>query len=202
MVLTPRRRSVVCVKLWRTIMGLLDELNLGGALKGALGQIEAAAAPDSDQCVAGQNPIRRSQRACNAATAGRPRTAGPVMARQRRQYADHRRSVEGGAWQCPGSGDGTHLGLPVDAVLNMLAQHLPNVVDQASKNGQLDRLMTRRLYRQTNEEEDMKVIAIVIASFWLGSAAMAQGMMAPAADTPSVRPAKRNARIPSFMARL
>ena len=26
-------------------MGLLDELNLGGALKGALGQIEATAAP-------------------------------------------------------------------------------------------------------------------------------------------------------------
>jgi uncharacterized protein YidB (DUF937 family) len=30
-----------------------------------------------------------------------------------------------------------HLGLPVDAALSMLAQHLPNVVDQASKNGQL-----------------------------------------------------------------
>jgi hypothetical protein len=32
----------------------------------------------------------------------------------------------------------------------------------------------------------MKMIAIVIASFWLGSAAMAQGMMAPAAPSPSV----------------
>ena len=37
----------------------------------------------------------------------------------------------------------------------------------------------------------MKVIAIVIASFWLGSAAMAQGMMAPAADTPSVAAGKK-----------
>jgi hypothetical protein len=32
----------------------------------------------------------------------------------------------------------------------------------------------------------MKVIAIVIASFWLGSAAMAQGAMAPAAPSPAV----------------
>ena len=32
----------------------------------------------------------------------------------------------------------------------------------------------------------MKVIAIVIASFWLGSAAMAQGAMAPAATPPAV----------------
>jgi hypothetical protein len=37
----------------------------------------------------------------------------------------------------------------------------------------------------------MKVIAIVIASFWLGSAAMAQGAMAPAADTPSVAAGKK-----------
>lgn len=37
----------------------------------------------------------------------------------------------------------------------------------------------------------MKVIAIVIASFWLGSAAMAQGAMAPAADTPSVTAGKK-----------
>jgi uncharacterized protein YidB (DUF937 family) len=31
-----------------------------------------------------------------------------------------------------------HLGVPVDAALNMLAQHLPNAVDQASKNGQMN----------------------------------------------------------------
>jgi uncharacterized protein YidB (DUF937 family) len=30
-----------------------------------------------------------------------------------------------------------HLGLPVDAALNLLSQHLPGVIDQASKNGQL-----------------------------------------------------------------
>jgi uncharacterized protein YidB (DUF937 family) len=29
------------------------------------------------------------------------------------------------------------LGLPVDAALNMLSEHLPNVIDQASKNGRL-----------------------------------------------------------------
>ena len=30
-----------------------------------------------------------------------------------------------------------HVGLPVDAALNLLAQHLPTVVDQASPNGTL-----------------------------------------------------------------
>jgi len=40
----------------------------------------------------------------------------------------------------------------------------------------------------------MKVIAIVVASFWLAGAAMAQGAMAPAAapaDTPSVAAGKK-----------
>jgi hypothetical protein len=37
----------------------------------------------------------------------------------------------------------------------------------------------------------MKVIAIVIASFWLGSAAMAQGAMAPAGDSPAVAAGKK-----------
>jgi hypothetical protein len=37
----------------------------------------------------------------------------------------------------------------------------------------------------------MKVIAIVIASFWLGSAAMAQGAMAPAGDPPAVAAGKQ-----------
>lgn len=32
----------------------------------------------------------------------------------------------------------------------------------------------------------MKVVAVVIASFWLGSAAMAQGAMAPAKPSPAV----------------
>lgn len=37
----------------------------------------------------------------------------------------------------------------------------------------------------------MKVIAIVVASFWLSSAAMAQGMMAPAGDAPAVAAGKK-----------
>jgi uncharacterized protein YidB (DUF937 family) len=30
-----------------------------------------------------------------------------------------------------------HLGLPIDKALSLLSQHLPNVVDQASPNGEL-----------------------------------------------------------------
>lgn len=37
----------------------------------------------------------------------------------------------------------------------------------------------------------MKVIAVVVASFWLTGVAMAQGTMAPAGNTPSVAAGKK-----------
>lgn len=118
-------------------MGLLDELNLGGALKGALGQIEATAAPTLINALLAktqfgdlnglvtqlqQSGLGPQVQSWLGNGANQPITADQLKAvLNNAQVQDMAR----------------HLGLPVDAALNMLAQHLPNVVDQASKNGQL-----------------------------------------------------------------
>jgi uncharacterized protein YidB (DUF937 family) len=118
-------------------MGLLDELNLGGALKGALGQIEAQAAPTLINALLAKTQFGDLN--------------GLVTQLQQSGLGPQVQSWLGNGANQPITADqlkavlsnaqvqemARHLGLPVDAVLNMLAQHLPNVVDQASKNGQL-----------------------------------------------------------------
>jgi uncharacterized protein YidB (DUF937 family) len=118
-------------------MGLLDELNLGGALKGAVGQIEAEAAPtlinallaktqfgDLNGLVAQlqQGGLQKQVQSWLGPGANMPITADQLKAVLNNSQVQEM---------------ARHLGLPVDAAMNMLAQHLPNVVDQASKNGQL-----------------------------------------------------------------
>ena len=118
-------------------MGLLDELNLGGALKGALGQIEATAAPALINALLAKTQFGDLN--------------GLVTQLQQSGLGPQVQSLLGNGANQPITADqlksvlnnaqiqemARHLGLPVDAALNMLAQHLPNVVDQASKNGQL-----------------------------------------------------------------
>jgi uncharacterized protein YidB (DUF937 family) len=118
-------------------MGLLDELNLGGALKGALGQIEAQAGPTVINALLAKTQFGD--------------LSGLVTQLQQSGLGPQVQSWLGNGANTPITADqlkavlsnaqvqemAKHLGLPVDAVLNMLAQHLPNVVDQASKNGQL-----------------------------------------------------------------
>lgn len=118
-------------------MGLLDELNLGGALKGALGQIEATAAPALINALLGKTQFGDLN--------------GLVTHLQQSGLGPQVQSWLGNGANQPITADqlkavlnnaqvqemARHLGLPVDAALNMLAQHLPGVVDQASKNGQL-----------------------------------------------------------------
>ena len=118
-------------------MGLLDELNLGGALKGALGQIEATAAPALINALLAKTQFGDLN--------------GLVTQLQQSGLGPQVQSWLGNGANQPITADqlkavlnnaqiqemARHLGLPVDAALNMLAQHLPNVVDQASKNGQL-----------------------------------------------------------------
>ena len=119
-------------------MGLLQDLNLGGVLQGALGQIEAEAAPtlvnallaktqfgDLNGLVAHlqQGGLQTQVKSWLGPGANMPVTA------------DQLKAVLGNAQVQEMA---RHLGLPVDAALNMLAQHLPNVVDQASKNGQIN----------------------------------------------------------------
>ncbi len=118
-------------------MGLLDDLNLGGALKGALGQVEAAAAPalingllaktqfgDLNGLVTQlqQNGLGQQVQSWLGNGANLPITADELKSvlsnEQVQEFA-------------------RHLNLPVDTVLKLLSENLPNVVDQASKNGQL-----------------------------------------------------------------
>lgn len=118
-------------------MGLLDELNLGGMLQGALGQIEAGAAPTLINALLARTQFGDLN--------------GLVAHLQQGGLQSQVQSWLGNGANMPITADqlkavlgnsqiqemARHLGLPVDAAMNMLAQHLPNVVDQASKNGQL-----------------------------------------------------------------
>ena len=118
-------------------MGLLQDLNLGGVLQGALGQIEAQAAPTLINALLAKTQLGD--------------LGGLVAQLQQGGLQTQVQSWLGPGANMPVSADqlkavlgnsqvqemARHLGLPVDAALNMLAQHLPNVVDQASKNGQL-----------------------------------------------------------------
>lgn len=116
-------------------MGLFDEL--GGTLKGALGQVEASAAPTLINAVLAktqfgdlngllaqlqQGGLQQEVQSWLGNGANMPITA------------DQLKSVLGNSQV---QEIARHFGLPVDAALNMLAEHLPTVVDQASQNGQL-----------------------------------------------------------------
>jgi uncharacterized protein YidB (DUF937 family) len=94
-------------------MGLLDELNLGGML----GQIEASAAPALLNALLAKTQFGDLN--------------GLVNQLQQSGLGPQVQSWLGNGANMPVTG------LPVDAALKLLSQHLPDVVDQASKNGQL-----------------------------------------------------------------
>jgi uncharacterized protein YidB (DUF937 family) len=116
-------------------MGLLDDI--GGALKGMLGQEAAAAMP---------NLISAALAKSNLGDLN-----GLVAKLQQGGLGDQVASWLGNGANLPVSADqlrsalgnqqvrelAGHLGLPVDEALNVLSAHLPNVVDQASPNGTL-----------------------------------------------------------------
>jgi uncharacterized protein YidB (DUF937 family) len=118
-------------------MGLLQELNLGGALEGALGQIESGAGPSLINAL-----LARTQFGDLNGLVGQLQQGG--LQKQVQSWlgpganmpvtADQLKAVLGNSQVQEMA---RHLGLPVDAAMTMLAQHLPNTVDQASKNGQL-----------------------------------------------------------------
>lgn len=118
-------------------MGLLDELNLGGVLKGALGQVEATAAPALINALLAKTQFGDLN--------------GLVTQLQQSGLGPQVQSWLGNGANMPITADqlkaalgneqvqefARHLGLPVDAALKLMSEHLPNVVDQASKNGEL-----------------------------------------------------------------
>lgn len=118
-------------------MGLLDSLGLGGALKGALGQVESAALPALINGVLAKTPYHDLN--------------GLVAALQNGGLNTQVQSWLGPGANLPVSEDqlkavlgnaqvqefARHLGLPVDQTLAMLAKFLPDIVDKASPNGTL-----------------------------------------------------------------
>jgi uncharacterized protein YidB (DUF937 family) len=116
-------------------MGLFSNLNLGDALKGALGQVEAAAMPALINAVLEKTQYHDIN--------------GLVAALQKGGLGPQVQSWLGNGANLPITEDqlkavlgnaqvqdfARHLGLPVDATLKVLAQYLPQLVDQASPNG-------------------------------------------------------------------
>ena len=119
-------------------MGLFQDLNLGGALQGVLGQIEAQAAPTLINALLAKTQfgdlnglvahLQQGGLQTQVQSWLGPGANMPVTADQLKAVLGNSQVQE----------MARHLGLPVDAALNMLAQHLPDTVDQASKNGQLN----------------------------------------------------------------
>lgn len=116
-------------------MGLFD--NLGGSLKDIMGQVGAAAAPALISAVLAKTNLGDLQGLVNQLQQGGLNeqvkswlgngTNMQVTPDQLRTALgnEHVRQLA------------EHFGLPVDAALNLLAQHLPTVVDQASPHGTL-----------------------------------------------------------------
>jgi uncharacterized protein YidB (DUF937 family) len=114
-------------------MGLLDGLNLGGVLRGALGEVEAATLPAAINAVLANTQYR--DRLVAALQKGGlnaqvqswlgPGANLPIT-------EDQLKAVLGNAQVQEFA---RHLGLPVDATLKLLAQYLPDIVDKASPNG-------------------------------------------------------------------
>jgi uncharacterized protein YidB (DUF937 family) len=117
-------------------MGLLDNL-LGGAMSGVLGQVEAAAVPALISAVLAKT---------NMGDLG-----GIVSQLQQGGLGAQVSSWLGNGANLPVSPDqlrsalgneqvqqmAQHLGLPIDKALALLSQHLPDMVDKASPNGEL-----------------------------------------------------------------
>jgi uncharacterized protein YidB (DUF937 family) len=118
-------------------MGLLDELNLGGTLKGALGQVEAAAAPALINALLAKTQFhdlnglvsKLQQGGLDAQVKSWLGNGNNLTV-----TADQLKAVLGDAQVQELA---RHLGLPVDAALKLLSEHLPDVVDKASPDGTL-----------------------------------------------------------------
>jgi uncharacterized protein YidB (DUF937 family) len=116
-------------------MGLFDDI--GGALKGMLGQEAGAAMPALISAALAKTDLGNLN--------------GVVTQLQQGGLGDQVTSWLGSGGNLPVSADqlrgalgneqvrelAGHLGLPVDQALNMLSAHLPGLVDQASPNGTL-----------------------------------------------------------------
>jgi uncharacterized protein YidB (DUF937 family) len=116
-------------------MGLFD--NLGGALKGMLGQVEAAALPALISAALAKTNFGNLQGLVNQLQQGGlgPQVQSWLGSGANKPITPDQLRAALGSDQVRQLA--AHFGVPVDQALNLLAQHLPTVVDQASPNGKL-----------------------------------------------------------------
>ena len=119
-------------------MGILD--SIGGALKGVVGQVVAAEGPALISAALAKTNLGDLQ--------------GLVAKLQQGGLNDQVQSWLGNGTNLPVSADqlraalgnqqvqelARHFGLPVDAAIKLLAEHLPTIVDQASPNGKIQKM--------------------------------------------------------------
>jgi uncharacterized protein YidB (DUF937 family) len=118
-------------------MGLFD--NLGGALKGVLGQAEAAAVPALISAALAKTNLGNLQGLVNQLQQG---GLGPQV--QSWLGSGANMSITADQLRAALGSDqvrqlAAHFGVPVDQALSLLAQQLPAAVDQASPNGTIQR---------------------------------------------------------------
>ena len=116
-------------------MGLLDNLGLGDVLKGALGQVEGRRCrrsstacwrrPSTTISTASLPPCKA---AASAARSNRGLVPVPICRSPRISSRPYSATAQVQEFA-------SHLGLPVDQTLKLLAQYLPDIVDKASPNG-------------------------------------------------------------------
>ena len=116
-------------------MGLFD--SLGGALKGVLGEAGAAAVPALINAALAKTNLGNLSGLVNQLQQG---GLGPQVQSWLGNGANM--SVTPEQLRAALSNDqvrqlAAHFGLPIDQVLNVLAEHLPTAVDEASPNGRL-----------------------------------------------------------------
>src|ERR1700758_2754089 len=116
-------------------MGLFD--NLGGALKGMLGEAGAAALPALINAALAKTNLGNLGGLVNQLQQG---GLGPQV--QSWLGSGGHMSVPPDQLRAALGNDqvrqlAAHFGVPIDQVLNQLAEHLPAAVDQASPNGTL-----------------------------------------------------------------
>ena len=113
-------------------MGLLD--SLGGVLKGAFGEAEAAALPALLNAVLAKTQYRGLLSALQQGGLGPQVKSWLGNGANLPVSEEQLKSVLGSAQV---QDFARHLGLPVDQTLALLAKYLPEIVDKASPNGTL-----------------------------------------------------------------
>jgi uncharacterized protein YidB (DUF937 family) len=116
-------------------MSLFD--SLGGALKGILGQAESAALPELINAALAKTNLGNLGGLVNQLQQG---GLGPQV--QSWLGSGANMSITPDQLRAALNNEqvkqlAAHFGVPLDQVLNLLSQHLPTVVDQASPNGKL-----------------------------------------------------------------